>query len=44
MNNTLQFAHRGIDALDLLGLWIGLLSLRLSLDAWVRKVGLSNPN
>lgn len=33
MNNTLQLARRGIDALDLLGLWIGLLSLRLIL-AW----------
>lgn len=33
MNNTLQLARRGIDALDLLGLWIGLLSLRLLL-AW----------
>lgn len=33
MNNTLQLARRGIHALDLLGLWIGLLSLRLLL-AW----------
>ena len=33
MNNTLQLARRGIDALDLLGLWIGLMSLRLIL-AW----------
>jgi putative oxidoreductase len=33
MNNTFQLARRGIHALDLLGLWIGLLSLRLLL-AW----------
>lgn len=33
MNNTLQLTRRGIHALDLLGLWIGLLSLRLIL-AW----------
>lgn len=33
MNNTFQLARRGIQALDLLGLWIGLLSLRLLL-AW----------
>jgi putative oxidoreductase len=33
MNNTFQLARRGIHALDLLGLWIGLLSLRLPL-AW----------
>lgn len=33
MNSTFQLARRGIHALDLLGLWIGLLSLRLLL-AW----------
>ena len=33
MNNTFQLARRGIHALDLVGLWIGLLSLRLLL-AW----------
>jgi hypothetical protein len=33
MNTPLQLARRGIDAIDLLGLWIGLLSLRLIL-AW----------
>jgi putative oxidoreductase len=33
MTNTFQLARRGIHALDLLGLWIGLLSLRLLL-AW----------
>ena len=33
MNSTFQLARRGIHALDLLGLWIGLLSLRLPL-AW----------
>lgn len=33
MNNTLQLARRGIHAVDHVGLWIGLLSLRLIL-AW----------
>jgi putative oxidoreductase len=33
MNSTFQLARRGIHALDLVGLWIGLLSLRLLL-AW----------
>ena len=33
MNNILQLAHRGIHAVDHVGLWIGLLSLRLIL-AW----------
>ena len=33
MNNTLQLARRGIQAVDHVGLWIGLLSLRLIL-AW----------
>jgi len=33
MTNTFQLARRGIHALDLVGLWIGLLSLRLLL-AW----------
>ncbi len=33
MNSTFQLARRGIHAIDLLGLWIGLLSLRLLL-AW----------
>lgn len=33
MKNTLNLARQGIGALDLLGLWVGLLSLRLIL-AW----------
>lgn len=33
MKNILQLAHRGIHSLDFVGLWIGLLSLRLIL-AW----------
>jgi hypothetical protein len=33
MNNILQLARRGIHALDWVGLWVGLLSLRLIL-AW----------
>ena len=33
MKNTLNIARQGIGALDLLGLWVGLLSLRLIL-AW----------
>lgn len=33
MNNTFQLARRGIHAVDRVGLWIGLLSLRLIL-AW----------